>query len=262
MKIIVTNDDGIHSQGLIQLVECLVDANHEILVVGPDSEKSATSHSVTIHEKIVVREVKPQGRVMIYAVCGTPADCVKWAVTESGFKPDWIVSGVNRGANTGVSVHYSGTVAAAREGAINGVSSMAVSLCSKTFKDFQPATAITARLLNQLGSSQVRIGRPWLLNLSVPPCALSEIKGIRTAKQADSRFIEEFIRFEPDQLEKESGARHYQLAGGIHLMNPDGTSDEEWMRLGWATLTPLTIDQTDYEVLKKIETEILNETKV
>ena len=125
----------------------------------------------------------------VYAVEGTPADCIKWAVSESGFKPDWIVSGVNRGANTGISLFYSGTVAAAREGAINGIPSLAVSLCSKTFEDFSPATEWTAKLLNYLGKRSET--EPLLLNLSIPPCVLNEIRGLKLAKQAPSRFIEE-----------------------------------------------------------------------
>ena len=120
MKIIITNDDGLHALGLQTLVERL-SREHELLVVGPHCERSATSHSVTIHEKILVHEEKVSDRLTIYEVEGTPADCVKWAVSESGFKADWVVSGVNRGANTGISLYYSGTVAAAREGAINGL---------------------------------------------------------------------------------------------------------------------------------------------
>lgn len=92
---------------------------------------------------------------------------------------------------------------------------------------------------------------PLLLNLSIPPLTLREIKGLKLAKQAHSRFIEEFIKFEPTQLEKESKTRHYQLAGGIHVLSQDGTSDEELMQAGWATLTPLSIDQTEYSILEK-----------
>lgn len=258
MKVIITNDDGIHSRGLIALVERL-GRDHDILVAGPDSEKSATSHSVTIHEPIIVREVKKAPGLEVYAVQGTPADCIKWAVSESGFQADWVVSGVNRGANTGISVHYSGTVAAAREGAINGISSLAVSLCSKDFEDFHPSMELAAKVIDYFGRAPKSEKEAWLFNLSVPPCAQSELLGLKLAKQADSKFIEEFIRFEPDQLEKESHARHYQLAGGIHLRDPDGTSDEELMQKKWATLTPLLIDQTDYKTLsvlrEKLEAE-------
>ena len=251
MKIIITNDDGLYAQGLVALVERL-SQDHEILVAGPHCERSATSHSVTIHERILVHEEKIQKNLSVYAVEGTPADCIKWAVSESGFKPDWIVSGVNRGANTGISLFYSGTVAAAREGAINGIPSLAVSLCSKTFEDFKPATEWAAKLLDYFGN-QNDADEPLLLNLSIPPRSLNEIRGLKLAKQAPSRFIEEFLRFEPDQLEKESKSRHYQLAGGIHLLSSDGTGDEELMREGWATLTPLSIDQTNYQVLESLK---------
>lgn len=252
MKIIITNDDGLYAPGLNRLVERLKQ-DHEILVAGPHCERSATSHSVTIHERILVRELKTEKNLSVFEVEGTPADCVKWAVTESGFKPDWIVSGVNRGANTGISLYYSGTVAAAREGVINGFPSLAVSLCSKTYEDFSPSTECTAKVLDYFGK---QVGKaPLLLNLSIPPRNLSEIKGIQLAPQARSRFVEEFMRFEPSQLEKESKTKSYQLVGGIKLLNPDGTSDEELMREGWATLTPLSIDQTDYKVLDLLREE-------
>lgn len=243
MKILITNDDGIHSRGLNVLVEKLR-SEHDILIVGPDSERSATSHSVTIHERILVREVEVSDKFSSYAVQGTPADCVKWAVSESGFKPDWVVSGINRGANTGISVIYSGTVAAAREGVINGISAMAVSLCSKTFSDFQPGADWVAKLLKYFGKSDS--AAPLLLNISIPPRAQNEIKGLKLARVAHSRFIEEFVRHHPDQLEAESKVRHYELAGGIHLLSPDGTSDEELVRLGWVTLSPLVLDQMDH----------------
>lgn len=253
MKIVVTNDDGLHANGLVKLVERL-NRDHEILVAGPHCERSATSHSVTIHEKILVHEEKIQKNLAVYAVEGTPADCIKWAVSESGFKPDWVVSGVNRGANTGISLYYSGTVAAAREGAINGIPSLAVSLCSKTYEDFGPSTEYAAKLLEYFGKRND--AAPLLLNLSIPPLALQDIRGIKAAKQAHSRFIEEFLRFEPNQLEKESKSRYYQLAGGIHVLSKDGTSDEELMRLGWATLTPLSVDQTDYQALESLRTSL------
>jgi len=246
MKIILTNDDGLHALGLKTLIERL-SRDHELLVVGPHCERSATSHSVTIHEKILVHEELIKEKLAIYEVEGTPADCVKWAVSESGFKADWVVSGVNRGANTGISLYYSGTVAAAREGVINGIPSLAVSLCSQTFEDFKPSTEYAAQVLNYFGKSPE--SKSLLLNLSIPPLAIDKIKGVKLAKQAHSRFIEEFLRFEPSQLEKESKTRHYQLAGGIHLLSEDGTSDEELVQLGWATLTPLSIDQTDYKTL-------------
>lgn len=256
MKIIITNDDGLYAPGLTQLVERLKQ-DHEILVAGPHCEKSATSHSVTINQRILVHVEKVEPRLSVYEVEGTPADCIKWAISESGFKPDWIVSGVNRGANTGISLYYSGTVAGAREGAINGIPSLAVSLCSRTFEDFQPSTEWAAKILNYFGKRNDPA--PLLLNLSIPPLALNEIKGLQLAKQAPSRFIEEFIRFEPDQLEKESQTRHYQLAGGIHLFSPDGTGDEELVREGWATLTPLSIDQTDYRVLEDLNKKFAKE---
>lgn len=205
-------------------------------MVAPASEKSASSHSVSIGQKLVIEERKKNN----FAVYGTPADCVKFALSElKDFRPDLLISGINPGPNTGVSVFYSGTISAAREGLINGLPSIAVSLGSKTAADFSHAAAFMVSFLK--GCQKAPFSPGVLLNINIPALPVSQIRGIKVARQAHSRFIEEFL------LEERTGhKRVYSLAGEIEVTDPDGTTDEEVLCKGFISITPLKLDLTDY----------------
>src|SRR3989338_7923022 len=132
MKILLTNDDGIKAPGLRALIEGMPH-DVQVCVVAPPTKRSASSHSISLGQKLRVEEFVAAG-IRQYAVHGTPVDCVKFAVAEiKDFVPQLIISGVNQGGNTGVSVYYSGTISAAREGLINGIPAVAVFLCSRSF---------------------------------------------------------------------------------------------------------------------------------
>ncbi len=245
MNILITNDDGIHAPGLKSLVESMPKwAN--VLIAGPATEKSAMSHAISLKDKLKIESLIQHGHPC-YAVHGTPADSVKFAFSEFlDFKPDLVISGINQGANTGVSVYYSGTVSAAREAFINHVPSVAVSLTSKTCLDF----SVCAKMANLVIESYRTKSFPvdTLLNINVPPLSWKEIKGIRITRQAPSRFIQEFIpegEFE--------GKKVFSLAGAIELSNPDGTSDEEAISEGYVSITPLKLDLTDYEAMPALK---------
>ena len=245
MNIIYTNDDGIQAPGIRALVSAVPQGVNPI-VVAPASERSACGHSISLGQKLRVEEYRLKG-IPHFMVHGTPADCVKFAVSElREFAPDLIVSGVNHGANTGVSVYYSGTISAAREGLINRVPSMALSLCSRDFQDFGPSVW-AANLLIEGHRSKV-FPPDILLNVNIPPLTADQIRGIKITKQASSRFIEEFVK------EKEhEGKRVYSLAGEIELIDPDGTSDEEAVLEGYISLTPLKLDVTAYHAMRVFE---------
>lgn len=243
MRILLTNDDGIQAPGL-QALQKALPAGVEAVVVAPANEKSASSHSITLGEKLRVVEMKAMP-LRAFAVHGTPADCVKIAIAEiEGFFPDLIVSGINQGANTGVSVYYSGTISAAREGLINRIPSIALSLCSRTStsRDFSVGIAVARRLME--GYAAGFFPRDVMLNVNIPPVASHEIKGIKITKQAASHFIEEFIR------EKDHGTtRIYSMAGEIEIYDADGSSDEEAVAQNYISITPLKIDLTDYAAM-------------
>ncbi len=239
MKILVTNDDGIKAPGIKALVQA-VPEQCEVVVAAPANEKSASSHSITLGTRLRIVETKLLGR-RAFAVHGTPADCVKFAISEiDGFYPDLILSGINQGANTGVSVYYSGTISAAREGMINKIPSIAVSLCSRTFRNYDACQDITSKLVAGYLSNE--IPHNILLNVNVPPTDRELIKGAKITKQASSHFIEEFI-----EEKNHGGTRVYSLAGEIEVYDPDGTSDEEAVMDRMISITPLRIDLTHYE---------------
>lgn len=243
MKILLTNDDGIEAPGLKALARALGE-KHECVTVAPASEKSASSHSVSLGQKLVVEERQKN----LFAVYGTPADCVKFALSElKPFKPDLLISGINPGPNTGVSVYYSGTISAAREGLINGVPSIAVSVnwnqgvrsYAPTREHFLFAAGFMVSLLE--GCEKAPFSPGVLLNVNIPALPRSQIRGIKVARQAHSRFIEEFV------LEDHTDhKRVYTLAGEIEVTDPDGTSDEEVLCEGFISITPLKLDLTDY----------------
>lgn len=246
MNVIFTNDDGIRARGLRALVKELPDYVNP-LVVAPSSERSASSHSISLGQKLRVEESREKG-IPHYKVHGTPADCVKFAVAElRKFRPDLIVSGINQGANTGVSVYYSGTVSAAREGMINRIPAMAVSLCSRDFDDFRAGVEMTYRLI--AAYRRRLFAMHALLNVNVPALPPEKIRGVKITKQAASRFVEEF------KVERDcEGRKVYTLVGEIELHDPDGMSDEEAVNEGFISLTPLRLDLTDYEAMKFLKT--------
>ncbi|MSR78467.1 MAG: 5'/3'-nucleotidase SurE [Candidatus Omnitrophica bacterium] len=248
MNILITNDDGVHALGIRKLVESLPEWA-KVMIVGPATEKSASSHSITIKDKLKVEALHHLGKPC-YAVHGTPADSVKFAFSNFlDFTPELVISGINQGTNTGVSVYYSGTISAAREAFINGVPSIAVSLASKTHRDFSTCCKMTNLILEAYAKKHMPLD--MMLSVNVPPLSWEELKGIKITKQAASRFVEEFIH-EGDH----EGKRVFSLAGEMELASPDGESDEEAVGQGFISITPLKLDLTHYEVMP-----ILNQWK-
>ncbi|MCM8776363.1 MAG: 5'/3'-nucleotidase SurE [Candidatus Omnitrophica bacterium] len=245
MNILLTNDDGIHAPGLRALLAGMP-SDVRTFVVAPASERSACSHSISLGQRLRVDEHVRNG-IAEYTVHGTPADCVKFALSElRHLGPDLVISGINQGANTGVSVYYSGTISAAREALINGVPAVAVSVCSKLTKDYSASLAITRRLIE--GYASHWFPKQVMLNVNVPPLPENKIAGIKITKQAASRFIEEIIRDDEGD-----GKKIFTLAGQIELVDPDGTSDEEAVTQGFVSITPLKLDLTDYQVMERLK---------
>ena len=246
MKILITNDDGIKSPGIQALFEGLRPLA-ECLVVAPHEECSATGHSISLYKNIAVERVHLGGGVG-YAIEGTPADCVKFAVAElAKGKIDLIISGINLGLNSGISVYYSGTVSAAREGVINGIPSIAVSQGRAQLHDFSYGVELIRSLVQ--GFQKKILPPDTFLNINIPPLAPAQIKGVRIVKQAHSRFAEWF-EAHPDN---ENGKKSYVIKGDIRLLSPDGKSDEEVLQEGYVSVTPLQIDLTHYERMADLD---------
>ncbi|HMO50482.1 MAG TPA: 5'/3'-nucleotidase SurE [Kiritimatiellia bacterium] len=248
MKILLSNDDGIHAPGLSALYEAVKDLG-DVVVAAPDSQMSAVGHAITISDPIKVAEINRPDGFRGYAIGGTPADCVKLAVEallES--PPDLIISGINLGPNAGISVIYSGTVSAATEGAILGIPSMAVSLC--TFKD--PLWETSAKAARIVAAHILRHGVPpdTLVNVNVPNCPYDEIRGYAITTMGRSQFKEVFHRRTDPR-----GNVYYWMDGEMELSPGQSGTDVQALEAGCVSITPLHFDLTHREVLSTFQRE-------
>ncbi len=240
MRILVSNDDGIHSEGIQALEETLKTVG-EVYTVAPDRERNAISHALTLHRPLRIDEIAPRR----FAVNGTPTDCVNLAV--KGFlpvRPDMVVSGINKGPNLGDDITYSGTVAAAIEGALLGIASFAVSVVGMhTDYRFGPAAEFAASLAAYIASH----GLPakTLLNVNVPNLDRLRLKGYRFTHQGKRRYGEQ-IEICPNPRGK-----HYYWIGGDDLgFDPEEGSDCIAINEGYISVTPLQVDLTNYQALQ------------
>ncbi len=240
--ILITNDDGMAAEGLRALAESLRSICR-VIIVAPDQEQSASSHAITLDKPLRIKEHSPS----TFGVSGTPTDCVLLAVHGIlDRKPDLIVSGINHGPNMGEDVTYSGTVAAAIEGCILGISSMAVSLASWEPAFFEGAAAaarLLARKLFELESSRARL---W--NVNVPAVDRSEIKGIRVTKLG-SRIYNDLIIKKKDPRGKD----YFWIGGGEPGWSTEEKTDFAAVSAGFISVTPLRLDFTDYQGMAELE---------
>jgi len=210
MNILVSNDDGVFALGIRALANGLAKAGHQVTVVCPDRERSATGHGLTLHEPLRVEQAEGvfDPEVTAWACSGTPSDCVKVALDAIlPEKPDFLVSGINHGANLGTDVLYSGTVSAAMEGVLEGVSAIAISLLSG-YSNFQPAANFAVQLIAELEKQPLSL--PVLLNVNIPPVEAAEIQPPLIARQGVRRYFDQFEkRVDP------RGRTYYWLAGEV-----------------------------------------------
>jgi len=236
MKILISNDDGIFAPGIAALVQAFSDAGHEVLVCAPDSQRSAASHSLTIGRPLTVKEVDFTGAEKAYAIGGTPADCVKLGLMVLCPDAQAVVSGVNKGYNVGSDILYSGTVAAAMEGAICGRPALAISQMERR-EDFSRAAQLAVQMFDRLMDNP--LGPLRVLNVNYPEC--DEIKGIKTAVMGQLHYIEHYMPTEHE------GEKAYVLRGEVEK-NRAQSDDYEKLCQGYATVTALHYDMTDGSV--------------
>ncbi|NEO84812.1 MAG: 5'/3'-nucleotidase SurE [Spirulina sp. SIO3F2] len=256
-KILVSNDDGIVALGVRTLANALATAGHQVTVVCPDRERSATGHGLTIHQPIRVNEIVEiyHPAVRAWSCSGTPSDCVKLALsallTE---RPDFVLSGINQGSNLGTDVLYSGTVSAAMEGTIESIPSIALSLASFTHREFDVAADFAVQLVAQLVANP--LPDMTLLNVNIPAINAAKIAGVKVARQGLRRYIEQF-----EQRHDPRGKSYYWLAGEAiedieqpdhaHLP-PDIPIDVQAIRENYITITPLQYNLTDTQGLRSL----------
>jgi 5'-nucleotidase len=238
MIILLSNDDGIQSEGLAALEEKLR-AIGEIYTVAPDRAQSSMSHALTLHRPLRVHELGSRR----LAVDGTPVDCVKLALTGLlPVRPDLVISGINKGPNLGDDIIYSGTVSAAIEGALLGIPAIAVSLVTFKDFDFRAAAEFTATLVQRFAERD--IPPKTLLNVNVPPVSQNDLKGWRLTRMGKRHYSETIVeRVDP------RGAKYYWIGGDdLGFANEDGT-DCQAVHDGYVSVTPLQVDLTDYKLL-------------
>ncbi len=245
MHILLTNDDGVHADGLRAMYQALSKVG-KVTVVAPDGERSSISQAITLQHPIYHREIVFQGKNKAHAVSGTPADCVKFAVAVlfKGCRPDMVVSGINHGSNDGCSVFYSGTVGAAREGALLGIPSLAVSLDCRSLRNFVQAASIGVRVLRKLSVTETPGGT--FFNLNVPDLASGQVKGIRLARQCRVPIHGEFrVRKDP------TGRTYYWMTGRPPASGKETLSDSWLIKRGYAVVAPIHCDTTNYVFLNQ-----------
>ncbi len=248
MKILLSNDDGIHARGLRVLARHLAqDPDNAVYVVAPDRERSATGHALTLHKPLRVEEFHIDADVKgAWFTTGTPSDCVKFAVGALLDKPpSVIISGINSGPNLGSEILYSGTVSAAMEGAILGLPSIAVSLVGRSGKHFEVAADFIADLVKILPTS----GLPsrTLLNVNVPNLPADQIKGVAVTELG--------VRLYNDYYEKRMDPRgkvYYWLCGQAIEEGEAETTDVRAVSHGYISVTPVTFNMTDQPGLVRL----------
>ena len=249
MKILLTNDDGIHAPGLFALFQALK-SEHELTIVAPESEMSAVGHAITLTLPLRVQEVKKNGTFYGYAVTGTPADCVKIAVQELLDRhPDIILSGINPGANVGVNILYSGTVSAATEGAFLGVRSAAISLNTRQHPDFRFAAQFSKEIIRFMMDSGLKDGTA--LNVNIPAVPREKIAGVCFARQGTSRFEERFERRSDPR-----GNVYYWLSGETPIEDSNVEADSIALKQNKITITPIHYNLTCEKELRRLKSRV------
>lgn len=237
--ILVTNDDGVQSEGIHVLAEAMKPLG-DVVVVGPLQEASAIGHALTLRRPLRIETL----REGVYAVDGTPTDCVNLGC-EIILKrlPDLVVSGINKGWNLGDDITYSGTVSGALEGALLGAPGIAVSLRRTPSYDFGPAAAVAATVAQMVLSKG--IPSRTFLNINVPT---GVPKGLRVTAQAKRNHVTQI-----DSRTDPRGNQYYWIDEALDEYHPDsGRSDYEAVMEGYASITPLQPDMTDYGMLERL----------
>ena len=248
MKILLSNDDGIHARGIAELHKAISHIG-DLHVCAPDTERSAAGHSITLTDPIKACTVEKEGQPFGTAVGGTPADSVKLGLCllHKNEPPDLVVSGINLGSNTGISVLYSGTVSAASEAVILGVPAIALSLCTYQNPHWETAAKVAADIVEKVARHPLPAGT--LLNVNIPNVPISELKGMKAARMGRSRFVEKFTtHLDP------RGNNYYWLDGELDLLDDSADTDVRVVRDDYVALTPIHIDLTARYAMEQVET--------
>lgn len=244
MKILLTNDDGYNAPGIQALYKALR-SDHEVILIAPDREKSAVGHGITLNTPIRISKINLNSNFG-YAIDGTPADCVKLGLFKF-FKtlPDLVISGINPGTNTGVNINYSGTVGAAREAALNGLPSMAVSIKRGKSIDFQGMSEFIASLTYKIGDYNLPLGT--FLNINAPDIPIKQTLGVKITRQASDNISTQFEK----RLDPRNGT--YYWYGNLNQVESESDTDVNAISQNYISITPIQCDNTDYKTMLTLD---------
>lgn len=241
-KILLSNDDGIRSEGLRALYEALKDFA-DVTVVAPDRERSAVGRALTLHRPLRCEKVDKNW----YAVDGTPTSCVYIGIHAiMKEKPDMVLGGINRGPNLGEDITYSGTVSIAMEGALLGIPSVAFSLA--TFKDFlwESAAKWAVRITKKVYERGIPKG--CCLNVNIPNLPYGEVKGVKVTRQGKKDYTEKV-----EERRDPWGRVYYWIGGEEPNWKAEPGTDYWAVKNGFVSITPIHLDLTDYRALKELK---------
>lgn len=248
MKILLTNDDGIDSVGLHLLCDKLSENGHEVYVVAPEGQRSATSHCANFYKRIYVKKRHGyHGAKEAYACTGSPADCVKFAESVLEIPFDLLISGPNNGENTGNAILYSGTIGAAEEGVLCGYKSIALSRLGRD-GSYDSTVNYLVQNLQQLAEFDIP---HTLINVNVPDLPAEQIKGVRVVRDSTGKLYK-------DYMEKQEDEEDCWVSTGfrVELEETEKDTDVLTSEDGFVTITPLTVVRTNFaamDLLKKLE---------
>ena len=245
--ILITNDDGVEAPG-IQILTKVAREFGDVVVMAPRNNASCLSHSLTTQRPLRVYDVKKEEGLDVYCCDGTPADCVKLAVTHfCPHKPDLVLSGINHGSNSSINVLYSGTMGAAIEASVLGLNAIGFSLLSHNHQtDLTPcipyARQITGHVLEH--------GLPEFvsLNVNIPNISADKSKGIRVCHEAKAQWLDSF-----EQRVDPRGPRYWWLTGKFVCDNPEEDSDEWALTNGYVSVVPVNADFTAYKAIESLK---------
>ncbi len=233
MLILLTNDDGIHSEGLLALRETLA-VSHDVWVVAPERERTCIGHAITLHKPLRIKRISDN----TYASNGSPVDCIYLGIKAIlKKKPDMIISGINKGPNMGQDVHYSGTVAAAKEGAFLAIPSMAVSICARGQFLFDEAALVTKKIVSFFKNKKFIDGT--FLNINIPNLHYGKLNGFMVTKLGKRIYNDEVLeRTDP------RGGTYYWIGGSADAYEEKRGTDFDAVEKGYVSVTPLGLDMT------------------
>ncbi len=246
--ILVTNDDGFQSKGIESLSKIATEFG-DVVVVAPEKSQSGMSHSVSLGTPLFLTSHKSNNGHSMYSCSGTPADCVKIALHKVlDRKPDLIISGINHGSNASVSAIYSGTIAAAREGTLNGIPSLGFSLLNHSDNaDFDTSAHYSRIIIKKVLENG--IPENFCLNVNIPDIKIEDIKGIKLCRQTRGKWVEEF-----DKRTNPSKREYYWLTGQFSNFEPHAEDTDEWALLNnFVSIVPIDVDLTSYHVLNQLK---------